>query len=187
LNNSEFAGNPLEPKTPERNSSSDLAISRDKLAWLAGLLDGEGYIGINIWRESKTIDARIKFRPSIQMSITDFLIYQRFVEIMEEMGIKNYVRLYKQDDTRKMRLEVMVVNRKNVSIVLNAIRPFVTRLAEYCDIVLQFIMECESTDHYKDKDKRHMLAMKYDSILKKLRQQALPPETTKEHLKEMMV
>lgn len=187
MKNSEYAGKTLEPMLPESDNAEDSSISRDRLAWLAGLLDGEGYVGINIWKENKTLDARIKFRPSVQMSITDFLIYRRFVEIMGELGIKSYVRLYKQDETRKLRIEVMVVNRRNVKTLLSAIKPYVTRLAEYTDIVLTFISECENTDHLNDKDKRYELALKYDSVLKAMRQQALPPETTKEQLYELMV
>lgn len=187
MKNSEYAGKTLEPMLPESDNAKDWSISRDRIAWLAGLLDGEGYVGINIWRESKTLDARIKFRPSVQMSITDYLIYKKYIEIINELGIKNYIRLYKQDETRRLRIETMVVNRQNVKRLLTAIRPFVTRLAEYCDIVLTFIEECESTNHINDKDKRYELALKYDSVLKAMRQQSLPPETTKEHLSEMVV
>ena len=187
MNNSEYARTPLEPEIPESNNSQDSATSRDKIVWLAGLLDGEGYVGINIWKESKSSpNARIKFRPSIQMSHTNYLVYKKTYQVLRELGIRHYIRLYKQDESRKPRIELMVVNRKNVRILSEAIRPYVTRLAEYIDIVLQFIDECEQTDHYHDKDLRYELALKYDAVLKRLREQSLPPETTKEHLLEMV-
>ena len=145
MKNLEYAGTSLEPKLPHGKNVSDWTISRDNTlngqelcAWLAGIWDGEGWIGINI-NHDKTRSAPFRHRPAIQLTTTDLAIYNRICDVLDGLGIKYYERHVKQDDSRKWKCHLHIVNRKNVLSFISHVYPYAVRLRPMLEIVLQYL------------------------------------------------
>jgi intein/homing endonuclease len=193
MKNPEFAGNSLEPKLPQCKNVSDWTISRDSvltkeclLAWLAGLWDGEGWIGINL-NKDKSRSAPFRHRPAMQIQLTDEEIFNRILDILDGLGIKYYSRVITpRQRMKRIQFNVHIVNRKNVLAFISAVYPYAVRLKPLADIVLEYMEYYEKTRSkggVPDPQEKFDAVVVYYERLKSVRNMydTKLPETTKGH------
>jgi hypothetical protein len=100
------------------------------LAWLAGIIEGEGWISLSII-SSQQPDKRLypAFLPSIGVTNTDFTMIAKIEEIFKVLELK-YVSQFrnkfvgKDGSTRKPKIELSIRAKKDVVKLANSILPF---------------------------------------------------------------
>lgn len=105
-------------------SSADNQHATFKLAWLSGILDGEG--SLMIYRNSRNGKYRYGYRVSI--SNTNLLIINKCKEILEMLGIKycSYIQdRRKENFIRKKTHLIHITNKKGILSLLDFTTPYI--------------------------------------------------------------
>jgi len=114
-------------------------VSSLKIGWLAGIIDGEGYIGL---RDCKN-HGYVWFRPEIQIVNTDVAIIKKTQRIMRELGVNPYIR-----DSHNGKKNAKVYYKlciKNLAKVLRILKPILNELTGNKKERARYIIEfCES-------------------------------------------
>ena len=103
-------------------------------AWLAGMLEGEGYIEL----QQNVKAARTKshgYGPRIGICSSDLDLLSKCVEIMARLGVAGHVTKTSTGNKLAKRecFAVRVTNQKDAKVLLTALRPFLIRLAKRAD------------------------------------------------------
>lgn len=114
-------------------------VSSLKIGWLAGIIDGEGYIGLRDCRNH----GKIWFRPEMQIVNTDPAIIKKTQGIMREFGINPYIRnSYNGNQKAKMYYKLCI---KNLAKVLRILEPIYEMLTGNKKERAKYIIEfCKS-------------------------------------------
>lgn len=127
---------PMEQYTELGNPQATLI----EIAWLAGIVDGEGYIGIQYYHTRKK-----NLSAGVELSIcnTDEQIIFKSQNIIQKIGINPYIQTYmyglKNRPKNKKQLKLVVHRMKQLSILLNNINPYLTgNKKERAELVLEF-------------------------------------------------
>jgi hypothetical protein len=117
-----------------------------ELGWLAGIIDGEGYLGMNLESEHNYRDGYQTRRHSIKIEIKvtncDPEIVVKTAQIMQKLGVNPYIRQPAVDlkPNHKVHYEASIKRMAPVKRVLEAVRPYlVGSKLERADIILKFI------------------------------------------------
>jgi hypothetical protein len=117
-----------------------------ELGWLAGIIDGEGYLGMNVESEHNYRPTHHTRQHSIKIEIKvtncDPEIVVKTAQIMQKLGVNPYIRQPAVDlkPNHKVHYEASIKRMAPVKRVLEAIRPYlVGSKAERADIILRFI------------------------------------------------
>lgn len=116
-----------------------------ELGWLAGIFDGESWIGFTLNGLSQGIDVQNRQGATVKVEIkinnTDPLIVQRTAEIFRKLGVEAYVREVKPSDSVKNRVfEVSTKHMKTVELLLKQLQPYlVGEKKERASLMLRFI------------------------------------------------
>ena len=111
---------------------------RTRLAWLAGLLDGEGSIGISIYTLK---DGRINVKAAVQMSITHKRTMEVAIALIHDLGLTAWGYTYQEKKPKKHKpSHHLRVNRlADIQTLARALLPYsVTKrlqwqlISEYC-------------------------------------------------------
>ena len=118
-------------------------VTQIEIGWLAGFVDGEGYIGIS---EYKTRHNRISYSCAIQVSNTDEAMIFKAQKIVQKIGVNPYIRTHGYGERNKPKSKivyVLVIHRMNKIIpVLETINPHLTGTKkERGELVLEY---CQS-------------------------------------------
>lgn len=93
-----------------------------ELGWLAGIIDGEGYIGLRLddqkGREFRSI------RPEIHICNTEEIIVLTANDIMKRLGVNGYIRASKGRKGVKDNYRVTIKRMSQAVILLKAVEPF---------------------------------------------------------------
>ena len=144
--NSTVCGKPVKPRVLLSNNPEDETIgnpqaTREEIGWLAGIIDGEGYLGFQIENDRRRGRMSFGIRPSLHISNTDEEIILRSRDICRKLGINPYIRATKANTQIKKdqyRLQVRDMNRLDT--LLRAVRDNLTGLKQKrADLVLEFI------------------------------------------------
>lgn len=124
----------------------DQQVTQIEIGWLAGFIDGEGYIGIQGY---KTRNRHASYSCAIQISNTDEVMIFKAQKIIQKMGVNPYIRTHgfgeRNQPWRKI-VYVLVIHRMNKIIsVLESVNPHLTGtkkergelVLEYCQLRLQ--------------------------------------------------
>ncbi len=113
-----------------------------ELAWLAGIMDGEGYLGIS--QSSRSIDKNKTQYLNVRISIanTNKKMIDKIEKIYSKLGILGSYTTYQQKkDWQKSVYYVNLSTRKDVKNLLNLVSPFLVNkksqallIKEYCDL-----------------------------------------------------
>lgn len=108
-----------------------------KLAWLAGILDGEGCLGVyNNKQKGRKYYAT---RPHIVIVNTDTILIDEAVMILNALGVKYYLALRKRANPKWKRSFTLAVQSKKGAIkLLEAVMPHLIAKREQAEIVLQY-------------------------------------------------
>jgi len=123
--------------------NQQITASDLELGWLAGIIDGEGYIGLQLERETKVNHSRIV--PQIHICNCDEAIVLRARDIMRKIGINPYIRASRGYGNVKKDI-YRLQTKRYVAIfkILSVITPYLTGskkeraelVKEFCDIRL---------------------------------------------------
>jgi len=157
---------PLEPVRLLREQSTGLGNQQatlEELAWLAGIIDGEGYIGIQLERIRKHSVVR-RATVGLQISNTDEDIALKAVFIIKKIGANPYLKIDKTalKKTTKKIVYVVVIHRMAVLLkVLKPVLPYLTGnkkmraelIIEFCESRLKnFICGSHTKNFYTDRE-----------------------------------
>ncbi len=132
----ESASLPMEQYAELGNQQATLI----ELAWLAGIVDGEGYIGIQYYHTRRK---NISVGVELSISNTDEQIIFKSQNIIQKLGVNPYIQSYayglKNRPQNKKQLKVVVHRMKQLSILLDNINPYLTgNKKERAILVLEF-------------------------------------------------
>jgi len=101
-----------------------------ELAWLAGIIEGEGWISLTMVSSEKRNKSKLPaFRPLIGVTNTDLLMIEKIEEIFKLLGLKfrKQIRLSGLGSDgifRKTRIELSVFSRQYITKLANLILPY---------------------------------------------------------------
>lgn len=108
-----------------------------ELAWLAGIMDGEGSFLISVNSTHRSI------YPRISVTNTNKYMIEKIIDIIEKIGIEHWnvkVRIPKKD-TWKTNIQISIITAKRVLLFTNSILPYLIAKKENALLVKEF---CES-------------------------------------------
>lgn len=116
---------------PQCENSSLRSISREvDLAWLAGIVDGEGNLQFDM---KKACNGKRYFCPKVRVSNTDVRMIKKIAEIYKENNIVFFYTINKRNrynDKWKDQLHIEVASQGSVKKLLNLIIPFMVNKAD---------------------------------------------------------
>lgn len=138
---------PGYPEVPKCENLQVRPISREvDIAWLAGIIDGEGNLHALVQEKQSGPNNRLRFLcPKVRITNTDIRMIKRVSEIYVREGLKffyalNRVSRYKnKKDTWKDQLEITVGSQHGVAKLLRLVLPYLVNKREYASIFLGFI------------------------------------------------
>jgi hypothetical protein len=142
------------------------------IGWLAGILDGEGYIGIQSRKDGRA-------SVFLVVNTTSALIADKMKSVLIGLGAEaspTPVRTVKSRPTRRPFVQVRLTSMDKITRVLTACRPHLTSKAAEADVMLYYIstrQEHSATWHRSDV--LRALCSDTDEKLKALKRQARMP------------
>lgn len=137
---------PEYPEVPQCENLQVRPISREvDLAWLAGIIDGEGNLHAAV-QEKNSGDGRLRFlSPKVRITNTDVRMIQRVSEIYARENLTffyalNKVSRYKnKKPTWRDQLEITIASQAGVRKVLQLVIPYLVNKRTYASIFLELI------------------------------------------------
>ena len=117
------------------------------IAWLAGLLDGDGWVGIiRAKRSGKDYN---RYTASLMMTSTSYRNAARTRQVLEDMGVNVYEReqppWYGPDGSpRKRKWNISLRGNADTAIVLRKLIPHMTEKRYCAELVVQYVEWRES-------------------------------------------
>jgi len=137
---------PVYPELPKGKNARVRPISREAdLAWLAGIIDGEGNIHSCVQAKKCGPLKRDYFQPKLRITNTDVRMIQKVSEIYAAEGITffyalNAVSRYKnKKSTWRDQLEITVSAKKDLVKLLRMVVPYLVNKQRFAEIFLQAI------------------------------------------------
>ena len=174
------------------------SISREvDLAWLAGIIDGEGNLNAVYGLRKSGDIKRVYFVPAVRITNTDVRMIKHVSEIYAANGINFFYRInavsrYKnKKPTWHDQLEITVGNPGNVAKVLQLVLPYLVSKQRYAEILFELITWMKSQPHrgrnsrttrYPDKPE----FIRYIEMLKAEKSNLIDPSTTKRRAREVL-
>lgn len=112
-------------------------MKNEDLAWLAGIIDGEGCFTIYSVKRKDTNN----LSPSANITITnsDDLLLHRCKEILEELGVKHYYHDPKNGHQRGRKvMRLRIKNYGSICNLINAVLPYLVSKKEQAALMLEF-------------------------------------------------
>ncbi len=129
-------------------------ISREvDLAWLAGIIEGEGCIYAYLYKHSILPNFQALF-IRVQITNNDPRIIQKATRIMSEIGVGYAFKLDKIRGNRNQTMIVIVAGKGRVKKLLTHIRPYLSGKSEQADLLLRIIEVREEMTHRYEKGNR---------------------------------
>ena len=101
----------------------DITLS---LAWLGGIIDGEGSLGVFQHVQVRNGTRYEAWRPVIAITNTNPLIIHRCIDILQQSGLSFSVHTHKPDNPRwKARTNIQIVGIRHVARAAPVLRPYV--------------------------------------------------------------
>jgi hypothetical protein len=117
-----------------------------EIAWLAGFVDGDGYIGLtkNSCHDKKTKRFNTSVTAMLHISNCDEEIILKARDVMRKLGLNPYIRMYKEGKRSRKRdhYRVQVKHMRKMIKLLTPLIPYMTgNKKQRAELVLEF---CES-------------------------------------------
>lgn len=112
-------------------------VSKEDLAWLGGIFDGEGTITVFVWKEKNN---RTHLCPTINITNTNPRIIAKCLNIFKELDVRVHIQERWTDNPKYATCwTVSSKNMTTINIVLKSIRPYLHGKRKVADMVLEFI------------------------------------------------
>jgi len=132
---------PQEPKIPQCKNASDGPISRDTdIAWLAGILDGEGFIGISGWEK--------KIVKRVSITNTSYELLAKASRIYRSMNLRFHWNYCKPKNRKEEFMILTVSSYGSIKKLLNVTMPYLTTKKTQAMKMLEFIAYRESIPYH---------------------------------------
>jgi len=123
-------------------------VSEKNLAWLGGILDGEGCVGAYWWKQTnpKCRDNH-GMRVSVQISNTHPLIIEKITEVLVDLGVPfsyESAQRTRFEGREKPTVTVNVMGKARLLKLLPTIIPYTTAKRRQCELALELIQYRES-------------------------------------------
>lgn len=113
--------------------------TQSELGWLAGIIDGEGYLGMIISSDKRAYEGAM---IDVQLHIcnTDEAIILKAQEIFRKLGVNPYIRVSKMTKSKKDVFKIQIKHFAKLKRVLEVLHPYLTgNKQERAGYVMQFI------------------------------------------------
>jgi hypothetical protein len=120
----------------EDETMDNQQVTREEIAWLAGIWDGEGTIGV---RHCVKIH---QFSPRMHVTNSDARIIARVREILEKMGINPYLREHGIGGFPGSKKQTWVIGVDTLAkskIILDNLLPYLVGKKEQAEFLLRFV------------------------------------------------
>jgi hypothetical protein len=136
------------------------------LAWLAGIIDGEGSLVIFL-RKNLSSSNREVITPSANLTITNTnrAIIEKCVGILVELDIKITLINPKLRAKRPQR-RVNIRNYSSLEKLLVAVMPFLVGKTEQAALMLDFVRRASKRTAFRATDERHQYAVEMSRLNK---------------------
>jgi hypothetical protein len=133
------AGNSLYSEIPKCENTQMETISRVELAWLAGIIDGEGYIVLT-WMNQKEVK-KARMRTEIGVSNTDMRMVARISEISHKANIKFYYTLKNPSkrNSKKYAITISILGFRSCKKFLELVLPYLVCKKDQAETMLEYI------------------------------------------------
>ena len=125
-------------------------ISDSDLGYLAGLIDGEGSLGIGKSMQR----GRCIFTPQIQMDNTDKKIMKKYIEILNKFGLDKKPTITKRNHIRNWNdiYSVTIAKLTDIKSILESIKDVLVGKHERALILLEFVNKRIDANHRETRD-----------------------------------
>jgi len=141
-----------------------------ELGWLAGIIDGEGWLGMTLSKNHRgaptSIRRTITVKVEMKVNNTDEAIITKTASILKKLGINPSIRILPlYSDKKKAIYEVGTKHMKTIEILINAVRDYLTgNKQKRADLILDFIHLRQSNSGIPDP--MHPKSNRYDGSQK---------------------
>lgn len=134
---------PSENASGADNEQGSLA----EIAWLAGLLDGDGWIGLI--RAKRTGKDYYRYTASLALMSTSWPNTEKSQAVLDSLGVNTYLANYaayvgKDGSPRRQKWAVSLRGNKDTAVALRLIRPYLAEKRTCADIVIEYVEWRES-------------------------------------------
>lgn len=116
-----------------------------ELAWLAGLTDGEGTIGLYRYIVGK----HVVLKPRFQITTTSSRLVKRILDILEPIGVRLYVSQAEQRPNWKEKYVLATVKHEACETVIRLLMPYLVEKTPQAELLLGFLAS-RKTSKYGD-------------------------------------
>lgn len=142
---------PGNPRLPKGDNASVRSISREvDLAWLAGIIDGEGNLQATVQEKPCGSTRRSYFEPKLRITNTDVLMVRKVSMIYVREGITffyaiNRASRYKnRQSTWRDQLEITVSSKRHIAVALPLVIPYLVNKRRYAELMLALVKWVEA-------------------------------------------
>jgi len=135
---------PGNPELPKRKNARVRSISREgDIAWLAGIVDGEGNMQATVQFKKCGSISRQYFEPKLRITNTDVRMIKKVSEIYFREGVIffytiNKVSRYKnKQPTWRDQLEISISGKQGISKMLRILLPHLVNKKRYAELMLE--------------------------------------------------
>lgn len=183
---------------PKCENSQVRSISREgDIAWLAGIVDGEGNLQATVQEKPCGSIKRPYFEPKLRITNTDVRMIKKISEIYVSEGLvffyaMNHVSRYKNRlPTWKDQLEITISSKNSISKALKILIPYMVNKRKYAEIMLETV-EWVKSQPYRGRNSigsnytEHDDFKRYIGLLNEERNNFIEPSTTIRRAREVL-
>ena len=175
---------------PKCENSQVRSISREvDLAWLAGIIDGEGNLQATVQVKPCGNTRRPYFEPKLRITNTDVRMIRKISEIYVREGLVffysiNTVSRYKnKKPTWKDQMEISMASKGSIAKALRLVIPYLVNKRRYAELMLSAIEWVQAQPHrgQNSSGENYVAAEEFQDHLKLLaeeRKYYIDPSTT---------
>lgn len=137
---------PVYPRLPKGKNAKVRPISREgDLAWLAGIIDGEGNLQATVQFKKSGANRWPYFEPKLRITNTDVRMIRKVSEIYVAESVTffytiNAVSRYKnKKSTWNDQLEISISSKPDIRRVLTFVLPYLVNKQRYAQLMMQAI------------------------------------------------
>jgi hypothetical protein len=141
-------------------------VTEIEKGWLAGIIDGEGCIHIDI-------DTKGGSHPYITVTNTNILIIEKVADIWKRLGVGCRVYRFQNKPPRAVKINAMVFGFKRLKPALTAIMPYLVGKKDEALLLYRFVESRLKVDMHGPNETRKITnqEMKYILELKRMKNQ----------------
>ena len=121
--------------------SSFINMKEKEISWLAGFIDGEGYIGITFQRkkENSRQSASAHYHPYLIISNNNYEVLKNIKEFVCSGYVYRSLRNSELRNKQKQSFQYKLTRMRELESLLYSIQPYLHIKQKQCELLLEFI------------------------------------------------